>query len=364
MRRGTFILILLAPWIASGAEPAKGESAYPFRTDFANDLLPWYRLKPVEFPPLHSEHRIGGKLVKLDVVTRSGQFRSDGEGELHDFTLLPFASVLYLNAHADLRDVPMGTHLHFSLYQDEKGSFTNAAGLMDDFSDLAGEGCTFRLDSIGIKEGKLSVTKLNSTQKQSDLERRELRFDDKTLLWKDAKQVRASELVVGDRLLVNLTGSSPRNAESCTEIWVGADTHKLVTERQRKKHNAFLKNRGLPAWIDRSEGKKLTITLFSGDGTGYKALFKDEGINPKERAVIAAVANEELRTYNPPVDGMRSKILEIQSVATDCHGCSGQRWFIQPELMLEGFRRGRCIRLFFDGWPIEDMPKGESLYDE
>jgi len=145
---------------------------------------------------------------------------------------------------------------------------------------------------------------------------------------------------------------------------VGAETHKLVAERQRKKHNAFLKARGLPAWIDRVDGDKLTITLFSGDQTGLKSLFKDEGVVHKDRAVHAAVANEELRTYNPPVDSMRCKILDIQSVPTAFYGCSGERWIIQPELLLEGYRKGHIIRLFIDGWPINDMPKGESLYEE
>ena len=111
------------------------------------------------------------------------------------------------------------------------------------------------------------------------------------------------------------------------------------------------------------DGGKLTVTLFSGDPTGLKALFKDENVVPKDRAVYAAVANEELRTYNPPVDSMRCKILEIHNAPAACYGCSGERWVIEPELLLEGYRKGHIIRLFFDGWPINDMPKGESLYE-
>ncbi len=352
-------LLLLA---ATAAEPAKVEPNVPYRTDSANERLPWFQLKPGEFPPAGSEHRVSGELMKVDFVHRAGQFRTDG-GELVDFALLPFASAIYLNSYADLRDVPLGTHMLFFLYQDEKGAFTKVANLMDDYSISAGQGYTYRLDAVKLDAGKLLVSKQNLAKNQPTLGAADLRVDDKTRLWKGDKQVKATELAVGDQLLFNLTGDAAQGQEHCTDVWVGAETHKLVTERQRRKHNAFLKERGLPAWIDRVDGGKLTVTLFSGDQTGLKALFKDEGVVPKNRAVNAAVANEELRTYNPPVDAMRCKVLEILNAPAGCYGCSGERWIIQPELLLEGYRKGHIIRLFIDGWPINDMPKGESLYE-
>jgi hypothetical protein len=353
------VLAALLVLAAVAAEPAN----VPYRTDFANEKLPWYQLKPGEFPPVHSEHRVAGELVKADGIRRVGQFRTDGGGELVDFTLLPFASAIYLNAYADLRDLPTGTHMVFFLYQDEKGAFTKVARLMDDYSVAAGQGLTYRLDAVKPDANKLVVTKQNLAENQLNLGGRELRVDDKTRFWKNDKQVKAADLAIGDPLLFNLTGDAAKGQERCTDVWAGAETHKLAAERQRKKHNAFLKERGLPAWIDRVDGGKLTVTLFSGDQTGLKALFKDEGVVPKDRAVYAAVANEELRTYNPPVDSMRCKILEIQSAPTACYGCSGERWVIEPELLLEGYRKGHNIRLFIDGWPINDMPKGESLYE-
>lgn len=355
MRVLSVFLLLVCPPISAA------ESKVPYRTDNANESLPWYQLKPGEFPPIGSEHRVGGDLMKVDFIHRTGQFRADG-GKLVDFTLLPFASAVYLNAYADLRDLPLGTHMVFFLYQDEKGAFTKVAHLMDNFSVLASGGFTYRLDEMKLKEGKLLVAKQNLSEKQSDLGRSELLVDEKTHIWKGDKQVKATDFAVGDSLLFNFTGAAQAPLH-CTDVWVGAETHKLVAERQRKKHNAFLKERGLPAWIDRVDGDKLTVTLFSGDQTGLKALFKDENIVPKDRAVNAAVANEELRTYNPPVDSMRSKIVEILKAPTDCYGCSGERWVIQPELLLEGYRKGHIIRLFVDGWPINDMPKGESLYE-
>ena len=350
------LLLLVCPLVATADPPV------PYRTDFVNAHLPWYHLKPGEFPPYGSEHRVGGDLVKVDFIHRTGQFRMDGSGALVNFTLLPFASAVYLNAYADLRDLPLGTHMLFFLYQDEKGAFTRVANLMDNFSVLAGHGFSYRLDEVDLKEGKLLVRKQNPGDNQRDLGRGELLVNDQTRLWKGDKQVKATDLAVGDQLLFNFTGAAATQV-LCTDVWIGASTHKFVAERQRRKHNAFLKARGLPAWIDRVDGDKLTVTLFSGDQTGLKAFFNAEDVVRKNRAVYTAVANEELRTYNPPVDSMRSKIVEIQGAPTDCFGCSGERWIIKPELLLEGYRKGHVVRLFIDGWPIKDMPKSESLYE-
>ncbi len=319
-----------------------------------------YQLKPLEFPPVGSEHRVAGELVEADFIHRSGQFRADGSGDLVDFTMPPFATVLYLNSEADLRDVPLGTRLTFFLYQNEKGVLNRAASLRDDFSMLSREGMTYRVEAK--IDGKLRVVKQHAGQ-QDDLGHHQLVVNAATRIWKDEKQITLDEIAAGDELLANLTGGK------CADLWVGADAQKAATLQQRKTHQAFIKARGFAAWIDQVEGKKLTVTLL-GDAQWLQWLFKEEGIEPEKwvkehRTLGNAVANEELRTYNPPVDQQRSTVLEYQSVPTaEVFGCGGVRLVIQPNLLLEGHRKGHIVRLFKDGWPIKDMPVGESLYTE
>jgi hypothetical protein len=369
MRRLGLLLLLLGPLSAQAAVPGKADARYPFRTDFANEHLPWYRLKPGEFPPHHSEHRVGGELLEADFIHRTGQFRMDGTGALVTFTLPPFGSVMYLNAEADLRDVPLGTHLQFFLHQDATGAFTQVASMRDDYTLLASQGLTYRLDAAKLSGGTLLVTEHDPKQKR-DVGQATLRVNERTRVWKADGLVKLSDLSVGDELLVNRAGSTETVPGRCTDIWVGVTTHQAATERQRKKHHAFLKARGLPARIDNVDGKKLTVTLISGDPAGLKALFDADRIVPAQwatehRRVEAVVANEELRSYNPPVDRQGSRVLKFQAVPTDCFGCSGVSWVIEPELLLEGFRKGRIIRLFVHPtWPIKDMPYGESIYDE
>ena len=375
-----------ATTLAVAAKPAPSpqmDALLAFRTDNGNSNLPWYRLKPGEFPPIGSEHRVGGELVEVDYIHRCGVFRREDTGQLADFALPPFGSVMYCNAGADLRDVPLGTCFQFSLYQDANGNFTQAATMRDEYTLTASQGFSYRLNEVKTSEGKLLITRQSVLKNDSKSEAKnevqnelkseagaaltEVSVKENTRVWKGDRQIKLSDLAPGDELLFNFTGGGGQTPRQCSDIWVGTDTHKLVTERQRKKHAAFIKERGVAAWIDRVDGDKLTVTLFSSDPTALQTQFKAEGIDPavyakEHRRISVAVANEHLRTYLPNVTNRGATVQEFQNVPTNNYGCGGIRWVIQPELMLEGFRKGRIVRLFPPSWPIEAMPFGEGLF--
>jgi len=206
------------------------------------------------------------------VPARSGQFRADRSGERVDFTMAPFGTVMYLNAEADLRDVPLGTRCRFFLHQDDRGEFTSASVISDDFSRLASDGLTYRLEATRLDEGMIRVAKQHAPVKNEkgdrirppDFGREDFAVADRTRVWKGDKRATLRDLAVGDELLVNRIGRTATSRGLCTDIWIGSETHKLASNRQRAKHDALLKDRGLPAWIDSVEGKRLTITFFSG----------------------------------------------------------------------------------------------------
>jgi hypothetical protein len=360
---GLFVLFAAVALTAPAAEPAKPEPKadprYLFRTDFANASLPWYKPKTGEFPPHHSDRRISGELVSADFIHRTGQFRTR-TGELVDFSMPPYGSIGYLNAEADLRDVPLGTFCLFFLNQDDKGNFTRLATSRDEFSIDAGHGFSYRLDELKLAEGKLLTTKQALAKKQADLGKKEWLVTPVTRVWKGDKQVKLNDLALGDDLLFNTAGKTATDPGHCTDIWVGADTHKLATETQRKKFAAFQKFRGLPGWIDNVDGQKLTITLFTGEeAKTFKDLWLGEFAVGKELRVC--VANDELRTWNPPVDNERGNILEVKTIGVGAYGTSGVRLTFTVAHLLEGFRKGRIVRIFGPGWKLKDSPYGESL---
>jgi hypothetical protein len=330
---------------APAAEAPKLDPHYPFRVDWANQQLPWYQLQPGVFPPHHSDHRVGGTLIAADFIHRAGRFRIDHTGEVVDFTMPPFATIAYHNAEAELRDVPLGTFFLFFLHQDAQGAFTRVATMQDEYSMLANHGLTWRIAGLRLGAGRLDVVKQKLSENKLD--------------------ERHDELLV-DVLLIELgEGRGPRR---CSDLYVGVDTHAAVTEKQRKSHVAYLKERGLPAWIDKIDGRQVTVSLF-GDRPALLALFKDEDIDPAKMAAEhrhfeMVVANQELRSYNPPVDKRGTNVISVQTVPTDCYGCSGERWVVEPDLLLEGFRVGSVVRLFASPkWPINDMPFGEGAYE-
>ena len=359
-----FALCVLVP-AGFAAEP-KIDPRYPFRTDFANPHLPWYQLQPGEFPPHHSDRRIGGELVAADFIHRSGVFRRHGTGELMDFRLPPFGVVHYLNAPADLRDVPLGTAFLFFLHEDETGALTQAATLQDDYTMTANHHASYRLDAVKLSEGKLVVTRQKLPARAPDGPSREWLVTAETRVWQDGEQVKLDALAEGDELLANFTGSTATHPRRCTDLWIGSETHLRTTDRQRAKHAAFAKTRGLPAWIHSVEAKQITVDLLASEEPADRqqlgALIAAEFTVGK--AVQLAVANDELRTYWPPVDGKRARLVKVEKTPTGAYGTGGWRFTLEPALMLEGFRKGRVVRLFAEKWPVEEMPLGEGLQAE
>ncbi len=350
---------LVASSFAADAVP-KLDARYPFRTDFANEHLPWYQPKPGEFPPHHSDRRISGELVSADFIHRKGTLRRSQTGELVEFTLPPYGTIFHLNAEADLRDVPLGTYFLFFLHQDSRGNFTQLATMQDRYSMDAGHAFSYRLEEVRLGEGRLLTTKQSPAKKQPDLGPQELRVSSQTRVWKGDRQVPLAELAVGDELLFNLTGGTAQSPGSCTDIWVGAETHRLATDRQREKNAAFVKKRGLPGWIDRVEGHTLTVTLFTGDPQAFQATFM-EGFTPIGGEVSVVVANDELRTWNPGTDKEKSKLLEIRKSPANAYGAGAATLVFTVPYLLEGFRQGRIVRIFPAGWPLKDSFYGESL---
>ncbi|WP_020473538.1 hypothetical protein [Zavarzinella formosa] len=334
----------------------KADPRYPFRTDSANPNRPWFQPKPGEFPPAGSAHRIDGELVTADFVHRTGQFRTADTGELKDFILPPYGAIRHLNTDADLRDVPLGTFGRFFLHPDSQGNFTRLAVWKDQFTADTADGITYRLDEAKPGEGKLFATR----HAASDLGKTTLMVSDTTRVWKGGKRAKLADLVIGDELLVNRTGVTKTDPGHCTDVWAGVDTHKLVTEKQRQTHAVFLKARGLAGWVDRTEGRTLTITLFGGDRAEFEKMWlKDFAIGRDPHVVVT---NDELRTWNPPVDHERGKIIEVQRDTEDGYGRGGVRLRVTVNFMLEGFRRRRVLRVFAGGWPLKDQPFGEQLF--
>ena len=392
-----FAAFLLAAGFPSAlsAQPAKAvDPRYPFRTDFANPHLPWFTLQPSAFPPKDSAHAIAGELIGIDPVNRSGVLRLDrtdaqprGLWDLPlSFTLLPYGSVWFHGAPAELRDVPIGTHLHGQFYWDETiakdpktkqrvserrispedRGFHRALRLEDDFSSFDRQGHRWRLDAVDLEKKTIAVTPSDAKAPMPGAKSSVFQVNDATRVWKGQGFGGLNDLKIGELLLINCTFRTMRLDGRCTDIWLDAESRSVTIAHQLEVHRLYQREHGMAGWVDQVDDKSriMTVTLFEGfdpklkDDFAKKAIFREKLV---DLLVSVAVAEDNLRAYDPINDVKRGSILETKSVPA-VPGSSGWQLKIQPELLLEGFRSGRIVRLYAGVWGVTDLPREEKLF--
>jgi hypothetical protein len=287
--------------------------------------------------------------MAVDLAKRTGQFRTDKTGELVNFTLLPYASVLCFNAEADLSDLTPGSRCQFSLHPNEQGAFVLASGILDEYTRLATDKLTYRLDAALLDQGKLHVSwkvppienDKNRMEQPPDYGHCELLVDATTRVWKADQQIKLSDLAIGDELLVNSTGLTTTSQGRCTDLWVGIETHQRASSQQRAKHETRLKSNGLPGWIERIEGNKLFLILINGPRRNeFKQLFDD---NFKPGQEIKFVPADP--ALHPTSTAQPARLIDNQNVPLVTYGNSGTRIAIQPVTPIQSLRPGGVVRI-------------------
>ena len=354
-----------------------------------------FQLKPGEFPPDGSAHYIGGELIALDHVNRTGVLRPDrtdaqkrGDWDLPlPFTLLPFGSLSYHGASAELRDIPIGTHLHGWFYQtpaepkepkDAKGkraaaktqvpryerlsieaAFNLASRLEDDFSHLARLQRAWRVDAVDLEKNILTATGI--TAGKADVKVTLFQLVPGTRVWKGRGFGSIADLAVGQSVFINLTYATLKGPGRCKDIWLDAESRALATAQQQEVHKQNLRERGFAGWIDAVDNQQaiVTVTLFSAFDHKLKELFRVT--QTTNDVITAATAEDNLRTWDQINDRKRGTLLETKELPA-VPGSSGLQVKFKSELLIEGFRPKRVIRLWPGGWRVDDLPREERIY--
>lgn len=385
---------LLLPEVLGAQPPAKkADARYAYRTDLANAHLPWFTLRPNEFPPEESAHAIGGELIGVDRINRTGVIRLDrtdaqsrGIWDLPlRFTMLPYGSTWYHGAPAEVRDLPLGTHVvgHFywdeaiardpktkqlvserKLAPDDRG-FHWVLRLEDDFSHFARQGRQWRLDAYDPEKKTITVTPCTA-RGEPDGKTSLFQVGEATRLWKGRGFGDLKDLTPGSMILLNTTFRTMRLDGRCTDVWIDTESRAVAMAQQMEAHRLYQREHGLAGKVERVDDKTraLTVTLFDGFDPSLRedfskpAMLRDKLVPP---FVSVAVAEDSLRAYDPINDIKRGPILESRDVPRQ-PGSSGWQLTVQPEVMLEGFRPGRIVRLFAGVWGVTDLPREEKLF--
>ncbi len=348
----------------------------PFRTDGGDEKLPWFQLKASEFPPEGSAHTVSGELIALDHVNRTGLIRPDrddtqrrGEWDIaRPFVMLPFGSLSYHGAPAELRDIPIGTHLHGQFYADpqqaptKKGqpappaTFTRVLKLEDDFSFHARQGRTWKVDAAQPEMGTVTLIGLDKDGK-ADPKPITFRVGATTRVWKGKGFGTLADIAAGQTVQVNLTVCTLKGPGRVTDIWLDAESRSAATAQQLEIHRLYQREHGLAGWVVAVENKKgiVEVVLFGGFDPKLVDAFTPQG------TAAAAVAEDSLRTWDQINDVKRGPVLAVDR-GTLTPGNSGVRVQFKPSSLLEGYRPGRVVRLFSGEWKVDDLPREERLY--
>ncbi len=336
----------------------------------ADDPPAWTAVKPGEFPAAGTAREISGELIAVEHVDRKGSLRVDrNDSQRTDdydaalpFALLPYGKVVYHGCHAELRDVPIGTHLHGQFYvaeapaKNQKPVFNRALSLEDDFSAFTRMKKLWRVDAVEPDKQKLVVTGV-AADGQADAKPTTYVIGAATRVWKGRGLGTLKDVAAGQLILVNLTVCTLKGPGRCTDLWLDDESRALARERQLEVHKLWQREHGLGCWVESVDNQAGTVTVTFFDAAD-PSLLKDFRV--KEH-VAAAVSEESLRTYDQNNDVRRGPILEVKSVPP-VPGSSGVQIVFQPNPLLEGYRPKRYLRVFAGGWRIDDLPREERLY--
>ena len=344
---------------------------------------------PGKFPPPNTGTYLAGELVYIDPVNRRGGLRLDGNGPgdryqngpLHYFALLPYGEITHNGAPAELKDIPLGTHVHGYFYVPPVGEEAtilplpkdmkqfeikqnHAVSLEDDFSFYQRRGQSWKVVSIDPIRGKLNVTPTGALVKDGINTAYTFDIDDITKVWKGRTLVVLADIAPDQTVQFNL-GWSPgwRDKEfGVAEIWLDDAGRKFATELQRRRHVKYQKQRWLPAWIDSVEdndfgGGTVTLTLFGGMDPSLYAELKAT----QDKGFGVAVAEKSLRTWFHRSDKKIGQVLDWQETVDPPTGSSGIQIRLKFTELLDGYRPGRAVRVKCHDWIFVTMPTEERI---
>ncbi len=408
-RRVALCLVLSILTGAAIAAPPTPVAEEPFRPEAG------------KFPPLEKAYTYRGELVFVDHANRRGSIRVAGAGTYfrnapHPFALLPYAVVRYHGAPADLRDIPLGTVLHVRAYLppdpktsavpvlpvDNKDKIAGYSGtgvapaenhvllLEDEPSHCHREGLVWKLGDLDIKDNEgmivASLAPKAGAGSSGDGKGSEekLTFDAATRVWRGRECLGIADLVKegiwpasgkkslgGQQVLLGITWRPTPDGIftrfHISDIWLDDAAMQRAAQNQTDLHKAFIRSRWMPGWVDAVEYGKfgratVTVTLFGGMDASLYADFQ------KGSQVVVNGAENTLKhaggAYGPAHMASKGPILNVTKAGGDAPlGSSGIQIQFETDLIIEGIRPGRVVRLRAAGWPQVLVPREEYVGD-
>ena len=383
--------LLVLPATAIGQEP----KTEPFRPEAG------------KFPPLEKAHSYQGVLAFVDHANRRGSLRVQTTGEFfrnppHPFAMLPYGVVRRHGASADLRDIPLGTVLHVRAFlpPDPKTSAVPVSGkgnperpaenhvllLEDEPSFCLREGQVWKLKEIDLQkdQGMIVATREPKESGDSKATDEKLSFNAATRIWRGRECLALADLIAegvwpaegkkslgGQAVQLGLTWQPTPGGVflryHISDIWLDEIAMQRAAQNQTETHKALIRSRWMPAFVDAVEYGKfgratVTATLFGGMDESLYADFK-----PGAQGVMNAAENTLKHAggaYGPAHMASKGPLLDVTKATGEIPlGSSGIQIRFETDLIIEGIRPGRVVRVRPATWPELTVPRDEYLND-
>jgi hypothetical protein len=375
-----------------------------------------FRPEAGKFPPLDKAHAYRGELVFVDHANRRGSLRVQGGGmfyrnDPHPFAMLPYGVVRYHGAPADLRDIPIGTMLHVRAFlppdpksssvpvlpvnnKDVDANHYRGTGIFpaenhvllleDEPSHCEREGLVWRLKEVELKQSGVVMTATRGPREATVTKATEekLTIDNATRVWRGRECLSVDEFAAEsawpsegkkflDDRMVHLgitwkpTPDGIFTRLHISDIWLDETSLQRAAKNQTETHKTFMRSRWVPAWVDNVEYGKfgratVTATLFGGMDAALYADFK------KGAAALMNAAENTLKHagghYGQAQLASKGSIAEvIEQKAQVPLGSSGIQIRFETDLIIEGIRPARVVRVTPGGWPLTNVPREEYI---
>ncbi len=370
-----------------------------------------------KFPSVEKAHSYRGELVFVDHANRRGSLRVQGVGTFRrndpqPFAMLPYGIIRYHGEPADLRDIPLGTVMHVRAFlppdpkisavpvlpvnnKDKDMDHNRGSGvapaenhvllLEDEPSHCLREGKVWKLKEVDLKNNEGMIIASREPKAGGDGKAREenLTLDAATRIWRGRECLTPEELVAegiwpasgkkllgGQAVLLGImwkpTPGGVFTRFHISDIWLDDAAMQRAAHNQTEAHKVFIRNRWMPAWVDAVEYGKfgratVTVTLFGGMDPTLYADFK-KGIQALMNGAENTLKHTEGGTAGPAQMAARGSILEVTKIPGDVPmGSSGIQIRFDTDLITEGMRPTRIVRIRPADWPDVHMPREEYL---
>ncbi len=252
--------------------------------------------------PFQRMRRIWGELESVDLETRTGTFRAEGDDKVMHFNALPYAEMLHHATFGDLKDFRIGERAIFRMHEDEAGEWTWLTYIQDEMNMLNGHKEYYFVDAINAEDGELEFTQAKEDKSFVREEGLILKTDQDTNYWKNGKPASFSDIQVGDKLRAKTHGTGKGRVRVAWHVFL--DDHSLIKfqDEQKEVHAERMNAEGLPGYVDRVEGNQVDLTIFQ-EGKAIASSLK------KGQTVRLAVAGQNRK---PTMEALNAKVIDAK----------------------------------------------------